>query len=376
MRNRNGWRIAIAVITTALVLATTSRADAAATKTPLLRHVLLIILENKGFDETFVAGQNDPYLARDLTKQGELLTNYYGIGHFSLDNYIAMVSGIAPNPDTQADCFTYLDFAPPDAPLDHEGQVHGRGCVYPHKVTTLANQLEAKGLTWAGYMEDMSRPCDRPRLGRQDDHIHARAGDQYATRHNPFVYFHALTDTNSCSLHDLPLGSLEHDLKTVATTPNLVFITPNLCNDGHDGPSPICVGGGLQSADRFLREWVPRILASPAYQQDGMLIITFDEAEVDVKNRQVQPHGTDATSCCAEATGPNTQLPGLTGPGGGSVGAVILSRYVKPGSTNDTPYNHYSLLRSLEDLFGLDHLGYAGQSGLKAFGDDVYNAQQ
>jgi hypothetical protein len=107
-----------------------------------------------------------------------------------------------------------------------------------------------------------------------------------------------------------------------------------------------------------------------------MLIITFDEAEVDVKNRQVQPHGTDATSCCAEATGPNTQLPGLTGPGGGSVGAVILSRYVKPGSTNDTPYNHYSLLRSLEDLFGLDHLGYAGQSGLKAFGDDVYNAQQ
>ena len=373
LRSQRGFGLAIAIVTFVFPLLTRPRI-ALATDNARPRHVFIIVLENKGFDETFASGHDDPYLARDLTKQGELLTNYYGIGHFSLGNYVAMVSGIAPNPDTQADCFTYLDFAPSDAPLDHDGQVHGRGCAYPRKVTTLANQLEAKGLTWAGYMEDMSRPCERPGLDQQDDHIHARAGDQYATRHNPFVYFHALTDTNSCSLHDLPLGSLEHDLKTVATTSNLVFITPNLCNDGHDGPSAICTGGGLKSADRFLRDWTPKILASPAYKQDGMLIVTFDEAEVVVKNHEAQTQGTDAISCCAEPTGPNTQLPGLTGPGGGRIGAVILSRYIKPGSTNDTRYNHYSLLRSLEDLFGLDHLGYAAQSGLKAFGDDVYNA--
>jgi hypothetical protein len=53
---------------------------------------------------------------------------------------------------------------------------------------------------------------------------------------------------------------------------------------------------------------------------------------------------------------------------------LIISRYVKPGGANNTPYNHYSLLRSLEDLFGLDHLGYAAQTGLKPFGEDVYNA--
>ena len=67
-------------------------------------------------------------------------------------------------------------------------------------------------------------------------------------------------------------------------------------------------------------------------------------------------------------------MPGIEGPGGGRTGTVVLSRYVTPGSTNDTPYNHYALLRSLEDLFGLSHLGYAGAGGLRPFGADVYNA--
>jgi hypothetical protein len=336
--------------------------------------VFLIVLENKNFAESFGAKSVAPYLSKELTPKGELLRQYYGIGHFSLDNYIAMVSGIAPNPDTQADCFTYFDFAPSGAALDREGQVHGHGCAYPPSVTTIANQLEAKGLTWGGYMEDMKSPCQRPAIGQPDDHIRAVAGDQYATRHNPFVYFHALFDSSDCEKHDVPLTRLETDLKSVATTPNLVFITPNLCNDGHDGPSAICDGGGLRSADRFLRNWAPKILASPAYQ-DGMLIITFDEAEVALKDHQPQRQGTDATSCCDEPTGPNTESPGRIGPGGGRIGALIISRYVKPGSANDTPYNHYSLLRSLEDLFGLDHLGYAAQPGLKPFGEDVYNAR-
>jgi hypothetical protein len=65
---------------------------------------------------------------------------------------------------------------------------------------------------------------------------------------------------------------------------------------------------------------------------------------------------------------------GIQGPGGGRTGTVAISPWVEPGSTNDSPYNHYSLLRSLEDLFGLAHLGYAGQGGLRPFGSDVYNA--
>jgi hypothetical protein len=111
---------------------------------------------------------------------------------------------------------------------------------------------------------------------------------------------------------------------------------------------------------------VPRITASPAFQHDGMLVITFDEAELG------EPGGSDA--CCGEQAGPNSPLPGITGPGGGRVGAVVLSPFVTPGSVNETPYNHYSLLRTMEDAFGLDHLGFAGADGLTSFGTDVFGA--
>src|SRR5260370_1581303 len=104
-------------------------------------------------------------------------------------------------------------------------------------------------------------------------------------------------------------------------------------------------------------------MASPAYQQDGLLLILFDEAEF-----------IGTTACCNEVPGPNSPLPGSAGPGGGRVGAVVLSKFVRAGTVVTTPYNHYSLLRTLEDLFGLDHLGFAGQSGLDAFGLDVFVA--
>jgi hypothetical protein len=114
------------------------------------------------------------------------------------------------------------------------------------------------------------------------------------------------------------------------------------------------------SADLFLRTWVPRILGSPAWAENGLLIITFDEAE-----------SGDASACCNEMPGLNTTNPG----GGGRTGALLISRFIQPGTINDTPYNHYALLRSIEDIFALPHLGFAAQPGLKPFGVDVYNAQ-
>jgi hypothetical protein len=119
--------------------------------------------------------------------------------------------------------------------------------------------------------------------------------------------------------------------------------------------------GSLESADAFLRQWVPMITSSPAFRADGLLIITFDEAQT-----------TDATACCNEQKGPNTPTPGINGPGGGRIGAVLLSRFIKPGTVSTTPYNHYSMLRSIEDIFALAHLGYAGQRGLTPFGKDVF----
>jgi hypothetical protein len=211
-------------------------------------------------------------------------------------------------------------------------------------------------------MDDMRSPCVHPLLGQPDDHVNAsKQAGQYATRHDPFVYFHSIIDDKSgCAQHVVPLTRLDADLKSVASTPNLAYITPDLCHDGHDGESPLCPGGGLVAVNRFLPSVVGKILASPAFKRDGMLIITFDEA-------------FDAAACCNEPTGPNTVAPGRRGPGGGRTGALIISPFVKPGSVNDHPYNHYALLRSIEDLFGLKHLGFAAQPGLQSFGSDVYN---
>jgi hypothetical protein len=328
---------------------------------PPVKHVWTIVLENTNYDAAFGPGSQAPYLATTLPAQGQLLTDYYATGHLSLDNYISMLSGQAPNVETQADCMVYTEMLP--GTLGPNGQALGQGCVYPAAVPTLADQLQGKGLTWKGYMQDMGRPCRHPAINARDDTQSARADDQYAARHNPFVYFHSIIDSPACQANDVDLARLQTDLGSAATSPSYSMIVPDLCNDAHDAT---CADGGpgeLPAADAFLRTWVPRITSSPAYADGGLLIVTFDEAETG-----------DASACCGESAGFNTPNPGgvTWGPGGGKIGAVLLSPFIAAGSVNHTPYNHYSLLRSIEDLYGLDHLGFAGADGLKAFGSDVF----
>jgi hypothetical protein len=346
-----------------MLLAVPAQAGAAA---PAVKHVFVIVLENKDYDLSFGPPQaKSEQLGKVLPSQGVLLTHYYGIAHNSLPNYIAMVSGQGPNPITQSDCQLFQEFLP--GTIGADGQAMGLGCVYPSSVKTVADQLTAAGLTWGGYMEDMGntttedKTCRHPPLNGPDSTQHATASDQYAARHNPFVYFHSIIDSPDCHERDVPLDRLQADLQLYETTPNLTFITPDLCSDGHDEPCADGRPGGYPSIDAFLKEWVPRIEASPAYQRDGALIVTFDESE------------SGAEGCCVQDH-PNTPNAGgqTLGPGGGRTGTVVVSPFVRPGTTTDTPYNHYSFLRTLEDLFGLSPLGYAARS--TAFGADVFNA--
>ena len=358
----------VAVVAACLLPTAAAHAAVTAGAPPApVQHVFVIVLENQGFDTTFGSSSPAPYLSQTLAAQGQLLTQYYGIGHQSLDNYIAMISGQAPNPQTQADCLIYSEFVPPVAVLDPNGQAVGDGCVFPKDVVTLADQLDQSGHTWRGYMDDMKTPCRHPALGTQDQTQKAKVGDQYAARHDPFVYFHSIIDDDAaCRSKVVDLSQLPTDLQRVESTPNLSFITPNLCHDGHDKPCVDGQPGGLVSADAFLQDWVPQIVASPAFQRDGMLLIMFDEA--DSKSADAD------AACCGEMPGPNSPRPGINGPGGGRVGGVVLSPFTAAGSTNATPYNHYALLRTIEDLFGLSHLGFAAANGLAPFGADVFNA--
>jgi hypothetical protein len=336
---------------------------------PPIKHVFVIVLENKGYNETFGFQSGSPYLSQTLPSMGALVPSYYGVTHESLGNYVAMISGQGSNLLTQADCPSFINIVPGLAAAN--GQVLGLGCVYPSSVKTVADQLAGAGLSWKGYMEDMGnargqpQTCRHPAIGGPDSTQTARVGDEYATRHNPFVYFHSLLDSGACAQNDVPLDRLPGDLASAASTPSYSFITPNLCNDGHD---PSCRGsglpGGLPGIDRFLRTWVPRIIASPAYRSGGLLAITFDESD-----------GSDASACCGEPPFPGAPLTNgfiSPGPGGGRTGAVLLSPFIDPGTIDTTAYNHFTLLRSVEDLFGLGHLGYAGMAGLHALGADAF----
>jgi len=358
-----------------------------------IKHVFVIVLENEGFDTTFGPQSKAPYLSQTLTKAGVLLTQYYGTGHASLDNYIAMISGQAATPETRNDCQTYADFVMTG--LTPDGQAIGHGCVYPDTIKTLPDQLNRVGKSWRAYMGDMgndpareSRTCGHPILNTLDHTQSAEApspavppGDQYAARHNPFVYFHSIIDSPLCDQNVVSLDRLTGDLKSEWTTPDFVFVTPNLCDDGHDGPCVNGQPGGLVSADAFLQKWVPQIMASPAYKHDGLIVITFDEGGLAAVQN---PDGTFLINapglfCCNEQPGPNlAPFPQSTtiGPftlafqsyGGDRTGAVLLSPVLKPGTVSNTPFNHFSLLKSLEDIFDTDeYLGYAAQPGFLGF---------
>ncbi len=406
-------------------------------------HVWTIILENKSYESTFTGLNQNSYLWKTLPSYGELLTQYYGTGHFSLDNYISAVSGQAPAPDNQADCPTYKNVAPGFPAAD--GQTYAStGCVYPSRVQTLFNQLDGAKKSWKIYAQDMGNDPTRedaykcgapgdPNGAGVPDPGGATPTDQYVPKHNPAPWFHSLIDNpkdcaNVVPLDGLPASgthkavpSIAQDLKSVKTTPQFSWISPNNCSDAHDAT---CKGdnlsgdpnnhqGGLYAADQFLKKYVPMIMSSPAFQQDGEIQVIFDEAFppyqmygnsiADDNYAGDSSLGTDSATgkpaqaeantaqsvvaCCDELPGPNTTQPGDqafnqdTTPGGGITGAVFISRFITPGSVNNQPYNHYSWLRSTEDLFGITkggtdgkgHLGYAAASGLRPFGPDIYN---
>ncbi|WP_028008569.1 alkaline phosphatase family protein [Solimonas flava] len=367
-------------------------------------HVFVIVMENKSYDKTFGPDTAAPYLATQLPKMGALLENYYATGHASLDNYISMVSGQGPNADTQADCAVVFDSFLSN--IDSDGQIQGLSCMYPDTVPMLADQFRAAGISWKGYMQDMGndpsrydsalaasdtrpqgpRTCGHAAIGGVDNTQSATADDQYAMRHNPFMYFHSVIDDQPyCDEHVVNLDdAFAEDLKRIDTTPAFSFITPNLCDDGHDSSCADGEVGGLTGIDRFLQKWIPIIMASPAYQKDGLIIVTYDESSNSASN------SGDMDACCGEK-GTGWQLlfkPGILGPGGGRVGAVLISPFIKPGTVSTLAYNHYSLLRSVEDIFGLDYLGHAKEGNTAnsvspcehdkqpcSFGTDIYTRQ-
>lgn len=352
-----------------------SQAPAAAKKLPAIEHVFVVMLADEPYAALFGPEAGAHYLARTLEKRGELLARYYGIAHQGLANGIALLSGQGPTPASAADCPTYTAVTP--ASPGPEGQVLGEGCVYPSTTPTLLGELEVKRMTWRAYVQGLGEaggppPCAHPALGQPDPAGAPGSAQPYATFRNPFVYFEGIASSPTCATDDAGLGALAGDLASAKRTPTLSWIVPDRCHDASPGPCPGGGPGGPVAADGWLEEVVPKILASPAYKHGGLLVITADQAPSSGEF-------ADSSSCCGQPVQfPNMPPPASTAlapEGGGQVGALLLSPFVKGGVITQEPYDHFSLLRTIEDLFSLKHLGYAGGAKTQAFAAALFQGK-
>jgi phosphatidylinositol-3-phosphatase len=311
-------RLLLSVATIAATLATATPAPVgAATERPKIDHVVVVVLENTTAEEILDKKKADAPFLNSLVAQGAQLDAMYGVDHASLPNYLAMISGHASTAETRADCFVY-------------------SCVYgPGQDETVVDQMEAKNLTWKGYIDGMDSPC----LHSDEGHVEKyRKG--YATRHNPFLYFAGIVRNQArCAAHDVPIDRLAADT-TAGTLPNLSFIVPDTCHDAHD-----C---SLSVADTWVKDNVGPLLKRPEILDHGLIVFTFDEAE-----------GGDQRGCCENSRG-------------GRIATWLVGTGITPGVHTSVPYNHYSLLRTIEDTFALPCLRHACDALTTAYGPEIY----
>jgi hypothetical protein len=349
-----------------------SEARAPAKVLPPVKHVFLIMLSDEPYASVFGPSSAAPYLSATLEHQGELLVRYDAVAHEELADEVALLSGQGPTLETAANCPNYTEIA--GASTGPEEQVLGSGCVYPASTQTLLGQLSAKHLTWRAYVQGSDEAgaqagaCAHPTLGQPDPTAEQSASTgPYATFRNPFVYFASVVDSPACATDDVGLASLKADLASVKSTPSFSYIAPDRCDDGNPTPCTPGAPAGLAPANTFLKQVVPEITGSKAYKESGLLVITVDEAPSSGEL-------ADSSSCCGEPLFPNDPVKTLAGAprGGGTVGALLLSPFVKGATVSQEAFNHFSLLRTIEDLFALNHLGYAGASTVKAFEPSMF----
>lgn len=345
-RRRWGASVATVVATIGLSAVSGLAAPAALEGIPQYDHVVILVLENESYAATFTnMPAPDPYI-RSLVGQGVLDDQYFATGHVSLDNYIAMVSGQPNSPATGSDCLALSLYDCVQNQTAVGGTTGDRN---------LGDQLDGAGVTWKGYLDGTTAPCVHdvysPTHPQADTYqgnggtVGAGAGSNYADRHNPFLYFADIVgnDATRCQPHLRPYSELAGDIGA-NTVPGYAFITPDTCHDGHDNPCSGSTTGGLAAADQWSQAEVPALLTY-LNAHNGLLILTFDEGAV-----------SDTSGCCHG--GPGGQIGA-----GGRVGLIALGPGVRTGAVIHTPYDHASMLRTVEDTFGVsEYLNNAASS--------------
>jgi len=270
-------------------------------------HVFVIVMENHGYAD-LIGSPAAPWITHAAATYGVADTSF-AITHPSQANYIALTSGgiqgVTDDGDVTVDA------------------------------TNLADQVEGAGLTWTAYMQSLDA-CG-------GDVLRAFCGGQlYARKHDPFASYRDIASDPARLARIVDLSALNGDLAT-GSVPDLVWITPDQCHDMHgiegsaDAP---CDGADDQqriaAGDAFLATTVDSITASTSWTLGSSIFITWDEAGFQ-----------DTSGCCT------------ADPGGGHILTLVIGQGQQVPLRSVVPYNHYSLLASVEQLLGLDCLGQA-----------------
>jgi phosphatidylinositol-3-phosphatase len=261
--------------------------------------VIWIFMENHGYADV-VGSPSAPYINETLIAGCGLATNYRTLTHLSLPNYIGAVTGLGLRElgPFLADCNP------------------GGSCL------TAAPSLFAQVRSWRAYEESMAMNCQPTGF----------VG--YAVRHNPPPYLTALA---GCATRDLPYTELARDLAN-RTLPAFAFITPDTLDDMHDGQDPAAIERG----DAWLASELPRLLGSRAYRSGRMVVfVTFDEGR----------GGSIGQDCLGEDGDESCHVP-----------TIVMSASTRPGTRSARPFDHYSLLRTTEELLGVGRRHFLGRA--------------
>ncbi len=307
---------------------------------PRYAHVFVIVEENKDYAQ-IIDSANAPVITR-LAKTYGAATNFFGEVHPSQANYIALVGG---------DTFGIHD----DDPFFCQPHVYNPECSHVEKDAAYANhtvdaphlgtQLDAAGLSWRGYYEDIPAPGSLVPFatapgGESDGALAAL----YAAKHSAFLNFRATQLDPRRAEHLVGFDRLDADLAS-GNLPAFALVVPNQCNEMHGGlgksiPADCSfadMSALIQRGDAMVDRMVRKIQASPAWAKPDnvAIVVTWDE---DSGNK---------AGCCGSDPASAANF------GGGHIATVVITNHGPRGVADPTPYNHYSLLRTLEDAFGI-----------------------
>jgi phospholipase C len=336
---------------------------------PHMDHVFLIMMENTAYSDLLNPSNTNTTFIQGLASTYGLETDYSGVTHTSLPNYVAVTSGNTwgSNSDDEAQAN--------DGYFNH---------------LSLTDQLDQAGISWKGYMESMPSVGYTGNFGdcltstsAPDPDCTASPSDTgtalYVRKHDPFMQYPDVFNNAQQAANVVPLTQLTSDLNS-GNAPQFVWITPNECNDMHGGP-PECPFPNtnsitdparvtlFQDGDSFLKTWVTAIMNSRAWTGNSAIFVTWDEGGYD-NLAPFQPE--DDSGCCDSpvlpatpanpATGGGGDLAGGTLYAGGHVPMIVIARHGARAATDATPTNHYSLLQTIELNWGLPFLGNASDT--------------